>query len=76
MPIGDPHGGNFEYTVEGLPESIFACVIPVRDPVASAGFYSEILGMRELGSDEDNVYMVTSGRCSVWIRRTIPAAGS
>ena len=68
MPIGDPHGGNFEYTVEGLPESIFACVIPVRDPRASAGFYSEILGMRELGSDQDNVYMVR-GDCRI-IRQT------
>lgn len=69
MPIGDPHGGNFEYTVEGLPESIFACVIPVRDPRASAGFYSEILGMRELGSDENNVYMVR-GDCRIILRRS------
>ena len=69
MPIGDPHGGNFEYTVEGLPESIFACVIPVRDPGASAGFYSEILGMRELGSDQDSVYMVR-GDCRIILRRS------
>ena len=57
MPIGDPHGANFEYTVEGLPESIFACVIPVSDLERSREFYSQVLGMMELGSARDEVYM-------------------
>lgn len=68
MPIGDPHGGLFEYTVEGLPERILACVIPVRDPERSKAFYSEVLGMRELGSDGDSVYMIR-GECRIILRR-------
>ena len=31
MPLGDPEGGNFEYTYEGLPETLFACAVPVAD---------------------------------------------
>ena len=69
MPIGDPHGGLFEYTVEGLPESLFACVIPVSDLDRSRSFYSEVLGMRELGSDGDSTYMVRGG-CRVVLRRS------
>ena len=32
MPIGDPHGGNFTYTYEGLPESLFMASVPSEDP--------------------------------------------
>ncbi len=69
MPIGDPHGANFEYTVEGLPESIFACVIPVSDLERSREFYSQVLGMMELGSARDEVYM-RRGQCRVVLRRS------
>ena len=51
MPIGDPQGGLFEYTVEGLPESIFACSIPVSDIDRSLEFYTGMLGMELLGRD-------------------------
>lgn len=69
MPIGDPQGGLFEYTVEGLPESIFACIIPVSDLSVSKEFYSEILGMVELGSEGDSVYM-SRGQCRVVLKKS------
>ncbi len=69
MPLGDPHGGNFEYTVEGLPENIFACIIPVFDIGRSSAFYSEILGMELLGRDGDRAYMVR-GSCRIVLRRS------
>ncbi len=57
MPLGDPHGGLFEYTVEGLPESIFAFTIPVTDIERSLWFYRDILGMTVLGSDATVAYL-------------------
>ena len=57
MPIGDPQGGLFEYTVEGLPESIFACSIPVSDIDRSLEFYTGMLGMELLGRDGRGAYL-------------------
>jgi catechol 2,3-dioxygenase-like lactoylglutathione lyase family enzyme len=45
MPIGDPGGGNFTYTTEGLPESIFMAAVPCRDIDRALSFYSGLLGM-------------------------------
>lgn len=45
MPIGDPHGGNFTYTYEGLPENIFMVSVPSRDPMRAVAFYRDILRM-------------------------------
>ncbi|MCL2333787.1 VOC family protein [Candidatus Methanoplasma termitum] len=45
MPIGDPGGGNFEYTVEGLPKSIYMSVVPCSDIGRGISFYNGILGM-------------------------------
>ena len=67
MPLGDPHGGNFEYTVEGLPENIFACIIPVSDIGRSVEFYSEVLGMELFGKDDRSAYMVR-GACRTVLR--------
>lgn len=47
MPLGDPGGGEFTYTTEGLPRNLFVAVIPVSDPGASLVFYEEVLDMRE-----------------------------
>ena len=58
MPLGDPCGGNFEYTVEGLPENVFAFDIPVRDLQRSIAFYTDVLGMRMLGADDGHAYMI------------------
>ena len=48
MPLGDPHGANFEYTVEGLPESVHVCTVPVRDVSRALGFYKDILHMDQV----------------------------
>lgn len=64
MPLGDPCGGLFEYTVEGLPESIFACTVPVSDVGRSIRFYTEALGMRLLSSDARSAYLIR-GSCRI-----------
>ncbi len=69
MPLGDPEGGLFEYTDEGLPEAIFAVTIPARDPQASARFYVELLGMEILGSDTDHIYL-RRGSCNMILERS------
>lgn len=43
MPLGDPGGGRFEYTVEGLPETLRAVRITVSDAESSARFYNRVL---------------------------------
>ncbi len=48
MPLGDPGGGNFEYTTEGLPQGIFMASIPCKDLGRSISFYTESLGMELL----------------------------
>ncbi len=67
MPIGDPQGGMFEYTVEGLPESVFACAVPVGDLDRSLMFYTGTLGMRLLGRDDREAY-VSRGGCRLILR--------
>ena len=61
MPLGDPHGGMFEYTVEGLPESVFAVSVPVTDIDESIRFYRDVLGMSVLGSDGLKAYLRRGG---------------
>lgn len=67
MPLGDPHGGFFEYTVEGIPESIFACSIPVSDLSRSVDFYTGILGMQLLGETDGEAY-IRRGLCRLILR--------
>jgi catechol 2,3-dioxygenase-like lactoylglutathione lyase family enzyme len=74
MPLGDPQGGLFEYTDEGLPEAIHACVVPVSDVTRAIGFYTEILGMDLLHSDSDSAYLQRSG-CRLILRRSNDAGG-
>lgn len=68
MPLGDPHGGLFEYTDEGLPGCIFACTVPVRNVARSLGFYRDILGMEAMSSDDDVAYL-RRGDCRIILRR-------
>ena len=69
MPLGDPHGANFEYTVEGLPETVHVCTIPVRDVHRSIGFYTDILRMEILAEDEDAAYLIREG-CRIILKRS------
>ena len=69
MPLGDPHGANFEYTVEGLPETIHACTVPVKQIDRAVGFYRDILGMEVLSSDGDAAYLIRSG-CRIILKRS------
>lgn len=73
MPLGDPHGANFEYTVEGLPETVHVCTIPVKDVHRSTGFYTDILHMEVLAEDEDAAYLIREG-CRIILKRS-DAAG-
>jgi catechol 2,3-dioxygenase-like lactoylglutathione lyase family enzyme len=69
MPLGDPHGANFEYTVEGLPESVHVCTIPVRDVPRSISFYTDVLHMELLGMDDEHAYL-RRGDCRLILRRS------
>jgi len=48
MPLGDPCGGNFVYTDEGLPESVFMATVPCRNIDLALSFYNGLLGMNVL----------------------------
>lgn len=61
MPLGDPNGGEFEYTTEGLPEAIFAVTMPVSDLDRSVLFYTDVLGMTLLGRDGNHAYLSRYG---------------
>ncbi len=67
MPLGDPHGGMFEYTMEGLPESVFAVAIPVKDIGRSTEFYRDVLGMTVLGTNLSSAYL-RRGSCRIILR--------
>ena len=67
MPIGDPQGGFFEYTVEGIPESIFAGSVPVSDLERSIGFYTDVLRLDLLGRTETEAYL-RRGNCRLILR--------
>ena len=57
MPLGDPHGGEFTYTDEGLPTELCAATIPSTDLVAAAEFYHDLLGFEVMESHSDRLYM-------------------
>lgn len=57
MPLGDPHGGNFQYTTEGLPDGIVASVIPCSDPSKAVSFYCDILKMETVAKKKDGIVL-------------------
>ena len=69
MPLGDPHGANFEYTVEGLPTSIHACTIPVSDIAKALPFYRDILCMEVLSTDDSVAYLIREN-CRLILRKS------
>ena len=69
MPIGDPHGGNFTYTDEGLPETVFMCSVPSKDPLKAMAFYRDILMMKVLYSGPDEA-VVRRGTATIRIFRS------
>jgi len=69
MPLGDPRGGNFVYTKEGLPENIFAVTIPVKDVPRSISFYRDILKMEVVFENEKEA-VVVRGRVTFLLKRS------
>ena len=51
MPLGDPGGGNFEYTTEGLPSGAAFIEIPVKDKDRALAFYRDVLMFRVVQDD-------------------------
>lgn len=64
MPLGDPHGGEFEYTDEGLPIGISAVTVPSRGLERSIRFYRDILGMEIIGQEQGRAYLRRTG-CTI-----------
>lgn len=69
MPIGDPHGGLFTYTDEGLPRSSFMCSVPTPDPLRAVGFYRDTLMMKVLYSGPEEA-VVRRERCTIRLFRS------
>ncbi|MDO5862214.1 MAG: VOC family protein [Thermoplasmata archaeon] len=69
MPLGDPEGGLFEYTTEGLPESVFAVTVPVSDIGRATEFYSDVLGFSILGEDGPRAY-IQRGNCRIILEKS------
>ena len=61
MPLGDPHGGNFIYTNEGIPSGIALVTIPARDVGRSVRFYNGLLKM-EICSQSDDEAILAAGK--------------
>ena len=61
MPLGDPHGGNFIYTNEGIPSGIALVTIPSRNVERSVRFYNGLLKM-EICSQKDNEAILAAGK--------------
>ena len=57
MPLGDPHGGNFIYTKEGLPSGIALATIPARDVDRAVRFYNGLLKMEVCSQDEGSAIL-------------------
>ena len=67
--MGDPHGGNFIYTNEGIPKGIAAVSIPSRNIARAVRFYTESLKMVLRSRDEDTA-ILSAGKDIVIIRRS------
>ena len=61
MPLGDPHGGNFIYTNEGIPSGIALVTIPSRNVERSVRFYNGLLKM-DVCSQKDNEAILAAGK--------------
>lgn len=69
MPLGDPHGGNFQYTDEGLPLSTAIASIPSPDPGKAKSFYTGTLMMDVIMEDGDQV-LLKRGECVLRLYRS------
>lgn len=69
MPLGDPHGGNFEYTTEGLPLNVAFNVIPVSDVSRSERFYCELLGFEAVSESPEFAHLSRMG-CDIVLMRS------
>ncbi len=67
MPLGDPHGGSFIYTDEGLPKGVAMVSIPVKNLKRSIEFYTRLLGMKLL-SEGENVAILSVGKDMIVLR--------
>ena len=61
MPLGDPCGGHFEYTVEGLPQCLSASTVPISSFERARSFYCDLLGFEEFDSDTKSLYVRWKG---------------
>ena len=69
MPLGDPHGGNFIYTNEGIPSGIALVTIPSRNVERSVRFYNSLLKM-EICSQGDDEAVLAAGKDLIRIVRS------
>ena len=71
MPLGDPHGGNFIYTNEGIPSGIALVTVPCRDVGRAVRFYNGLLKM-EICSQKDDEAILAAGKDLIHIVKKDP----
>ncbi|MDR2846654.1 MAG: VOC family protein, partial [Candidatus Methanoplasma sp.] len=64
-----PHGANFTYTDEGLPESIFMVSVPSSDIPRSVAFYRDVLGSSVV-YEKDSEAVVKRNGAIILIRKS------
>lgn len=69
MPLGDPHGGNFEYTTEGLPIFIAFNIIPVREVSRSKLFYCDLLGFETVSESSEYAHLSRMD-CNILLKKS------
>ena len=69
MPLGDPCGGHFEYTVEGLPQCISASTVPVSSLERGRGFYCDLLGFEVFDQDGKSLFL-KRGNCILILKES------
>ncbi|MDR0778784.1 MAG: VOC family protein [Methanomassiliicoccaceae archaeon] len=69
MPLGDPGGGNFEYTTEGLPKEVAFVEVPVKDMKRAIRFYCGILKFGLVSSSDDTSVLKLGPGCKIALVR-------
>lgn len=72
MPLGDPCGGEFRYTDEGLPSCVSAVSVRCRDVRESEGFYYGLLGFETIAEEGGSVFIRRGDAVLVLVRGDVP----
>ncbi|MCL2143022.1 MAG: VOC family protein [Methanomassiliicoccaceae archaeon] len=75
MPLGDPGGGNFEYTTEGLPLYVKFAEIPVSDMDRALRFYRDVMRMKVISQSDGVSVLEMNEKCRIALVRRPDGVG-